>query len=102
MPTSTRPRPLIVTILDGWGISFVEEGNAIRAAHTPTMDMFARHYPTAAVLAASIEVGLPWGEVGNSETGHSNIGAGEVQYQALPRIDKAIEDKSFFANHVLL
>ncbi|MEX2055270.1 MAG: 2,3-bisphosphoglycerate-independent phosphoglycerate mutase, partial [Candidatus Andersenbacteria bacterium] len=70
--------------------------------HTPTMDMFERHYPTAAVLAASIEVGLPWGEVGNSETGHSNIGAGEVQYQALPLIDKAIEDTSFFANHVLL
>ncbi|MEX1997883.1 MAG: 2,3-bisphosphoglycerate-independent phosphoglycerate mutase [Candidatus Andersenbacteria bacterium] len=102
MATSSRPRPLVVTILDGWGISFVKEGNAIMAATTPTMDMFARHYPSAGILAAGIEVGLPWGEVGNSETGHSNIGAGQVQYQALPSIDKAIEDRSFFANQVLL
>lgn len=97
-----RPRPLVVAILDGWGISFVKEGNAILAAHTPHLDTFARHFPTAAVLAAGIEVGLPWGEVGNSETGHSNIGAGEVQYQALPLIDKAIENKTFFTNQVLL
>lgn len=102
MATAARPRPLIVVILDGWGISFVKEGNAIMAATTPNMDTFARHYPTAALLAASIEVGLPWGEVGNSETGHSNIGAGQVQYQALPQIDRAIEDKSFFSNAVLL
>lgn len=98
----SRPRPLIIAILDGWGISFVEEGNAILAADTPTMDLFARHFPSAALTAASIEVGLPWGEVGNSETGHSNIGAGQVQYQALPRIDKAIADRSFFSNQALL
>lgn len=101
-PTTQRPRPLLVVILDGWGISFVQEGNAIMSADTPNMDMFARHYPTTALLAASIEVGLPWGEVGNSETGHSNIGAGEVQYQALPQIDRAIEDRSFFVNPALL
>lgn len=103
MPSSTqRPRPLLVVILDGWGISFVQEGNAVMAAATPNLDAFARHYPTTALLAASIEVGLPWGEVGNSETGHSNIGAGEVQYQALPQIDHAIEDRSFFSNATLL
>lgn len=100
MTSVTRPRPLVILILDGWGVSFVEEGNAIMAAATPTMDMFARHFPSAALSAASIEVGLPWGEVGNSETGHSNIGAGQVQYQALPRIDKAIADRSFFSNPV--
>ena len=93
---------MVVVILDGWGISFVEQGDAIRAAETPTMDMLSRQYPTASVLAASIEAGLPWGEVGNSETGHSNIGAGQVQYQALPRVDRAIEDKSFFANTTIL
>lgn len=98
----TRPHPLVVIILDGWGISLVKEGNAIRAAHTPAMDHFAHHYPTASVAAAGIEVGLPWGEVGNSETGHRNIGAGRVQYQALPQIDKAISDGDFFDNPVLL
>ena len=102
MDTVARPHPLVVIILDGWGISFVEEGNAIMAAQTPTMDLFSRHFPSAALTAASIEVGLPWDEVGNSETGHSNIGAGQVQYQALPRIDKAIADRSFFSNQVFL
>ena len=95
------PEPLVVIILDGWGISFVQAGNAIAAADTPTMDMFARQYPTAAIAAASVEVGLPWGEVGNSETGHSNIGAGHVRYQMLPQIDQAIATKTFFTNHVL-
>lgn len=101
MNTIARPRPLVVIILDGWGISFVEKGNAIMAASTPTMDEIAHFYPTAAILAAGIEVGLPWGEVGNSETGHRNIGAGQVQYQALPQIDKAIEDRTFFDNPTL-
>ncbi len=102
MNTLPTPRPLVVIILDGWGISFVQKGNAITAAKTPMMTHFALSYPTAAILAAGIEVGLPWGEVGNSETGHSNIGAGDVQYQPLPKIDKAIEDGSFFKNRVLL
>lgn len=101
MNTLPTPRPLLVVVLDGWGISFVEKGNAIEAAETPAMDDFALHYPTAALRAASIEVGLPWGEVGNSEVGHSNIGAGQVRYQILPMIDKAIADKSFFSNRVL-
>ncbi len=96
------PRPLLVVILDGWGLSFLTEGNAIRAAHTPIMDNFAHFYPTAALGAASIEVGLPWGEVGNSETGHRNIGAGRVEYQSLPLIDKTIADGTFFTNQVLL
>lgn len=95
-------RPLVVVILDGWGISFVEQGNAIYKAETPNMDSFAAYFPTAAIQAAGIEVGLPWGEVGNSETGHRNIGAGQVQYQALPQIDRSIEDKSFFKDEELL
>lgn len=99
---ASRLSPLVVIILDGWGISFVEEGNAIRAAKTPYMNGYARYFPSAALKAASIEVGLPWGEVGNSETGHRNIGAGQVQYQALPMIDKAITDGSFFTNPAFL
>ncbi|MEX0650361.1 MAG: 2,3-bisphosphoglycerate-independent phosphoglycerate mutase [Candidatus Andersenbacteria bacterium] len=100
--TLSHPRPLVVIILDGWGISFVQKGNAIAAARTPTMDNYMRHYPSAALRAASIEVGLPWGEVGNSETGHRNIGAGGVQYQSLPLIDRAIENGSFYTNEILL
>jgi 2,3-bisphosphoglycerate-independent phosphoglycerate mutase len=102
MTENTILRPLVVTILDGWGISFIEQGNAILAADTPYMDMFPRHYPSATLSAAGIEVGLPWGEKGNSETGHSNIGAGRVQYQSLPRIDQAIRDGSLYENPVLL
>jgi 2,3-bisphosphoglycerate-independent phosphoglycerate mutase len=101
MNTLPIPKPLVVIILDGWGISLVQAGNAIAMADTPTMDMFARHYPSASILAASIEVGLPWGEVGNSETGHSNIGAGQVRYQMLPKINQAIANRTFFANPVL-
>ncbi len=97
-----RPKPLVVIILDGWGISLMRKGNAIFAANTPTMDTYARTYPTAAISASGIEVGLPWGEVGNSETGHRNIGAGQVQYQVLPKIDKAIADRSFFTNPAFL
>src|SRR3989344_9134057 len=95
-----RPKPLVVIILDGWGISLLKKGNAIYEADTPTMDTYATTYPTAAVAAAGIEVGLPHHEVGNSETGHRNIGAGKVQYQVLPKIDKAILDGSFFTNPV--
>lgn len=93
---------LVVIILDGWGINLITQGNAIAAADTPTMDTYARTYPTAAVAAAGIEVGLPSGEVGNSETGHRNIGAGQVQYQVLPKIDKAIADGSFLSTPAFL
>jgi 2,3-bisphosphoglycerate-independent phosphoglycerate mutase len=97
-----RPKPLVVVILDGWGVSAHKTGNAILAAETPTMEMFAQHFPTAIVAASGMEVGLPWGEVGNSETGHRNIGAGAVQYQVLPLIDKAIEKGTFFSNPALV
>ncbi|MAF81024.1 phosphoglycerate mutase (2,3-diphosphoglycerate-independent) [bacterium] len=98
MVAQEDPQPLVVVILDGWGISMVEQGNAIRQAKTPIMDMFAASYPAISLLAASVEAGLPWGEVGNSETGHTNIGAGQVRYQPRPRIDQAITDGSFFSN----
>jgi len=103
MPDATNhPRPLILMILDGYGISFVEEGNAIKTAKQPNMDRYMREYPLAAIHAAGIEVGLPWGEMGNSETGHQNIGSGRVLYQNLPRITMAIQDKSFFKNPAFL
>ncbi|HSX24563.1 MAG TPA: 2,3-bisphosphoglycerate-independent phosphoglycerate mutase [Candidatus Andersenbacteria bacterium] len=102
MKFPSRPKPLVVIILDGWGISLETKGNAIATADTPTMDSYARHYPTAAISASGVEVGLPWGEVGNSETGHRNIGAGKVMYQVLPKIDKAIADGTFYENPVFL
>lgn len=97
-----RPSPLILMILDGYGISLVEEGNAIKAAKQPNMERYMREYPMATIHAAGIEVGLPWGEMGNSETGHQNIGSGRVIYQNLPRITMAIEDRSFFKNEAFL
>lgn len=97
-----RPRPLILMILDGYGISLVEEGNAIKAAKQPNMERYMREYPMATIHAAGIEVGLPWGEMGNSETGHRNIGSGRVIYQNLPRITMAIQDGSFFKNEAFV
>jgi 2,3-bisphosphoglycerate-independent phosphoglycerate mutase len=102
MNTLARPRPLVVIILDGWGLRVAKDGNAIQAAETPSMDLFVRSFPAAGIVAAGLEVGLPAGQAGNSETGHRNIGAGRVEYQILASIDRAIGDKSFFSNKVLL
>ncbi|HHX77325.1 MAG TPA: 2,3-bisphosphoglycerate-independent phosphoglycerate mutase, partial [Firmicutes bacterium] len=97
-----KPRPLVLVILDGWGLSNTREGNAIHIAHTPNMDRYAKPFP-AAVLEPSGEcVGLPAGQMGNSEVGHLNIGAGRIIYQELTRINKAIAEGSFDTNPVLL
>ncbi|MEA3272813.1 MAG: 2,3-bisphosphoglycerate-independent phosphoglycerate mutase [Patescibacteria group bacterium] len=96
------PKPLMLIILDGWGIAPDSEGNGITRAKTPFFDTFVKKYPTTALHAAGPEVGLPWGMVGNSEVGHMNIGSGLVCYQTLPRINKTIEDKSFFKNKALV
>src|SRR5688572_10432370 len=98
----TRPRPLVLMILDGYGFSLVEEGNAIKKAKQPNMESYMRNYPMAAIHAAGIEVGLPWGEMGNSETGHQNIGSGRVLFQNLPRVTLSIQDGSFFQNPAFL
>lgn len=101
MITITRPKPLVLMILDGYGVSFLEEGNAWLKAKQPNIMRYLHDYPLAAIKAAGIEVGLPWGEMGNSETGHQNIGAGRVIYQPLPRITLAIQDGTFFRNEGL-
>lgn len=89
-------------ILDGWGVSLETRGNAIAAAKTPVMDELLTYYPSATLAAAGEEVGLPWGEIGNSETGHKNIGAGSVQYQVVEGVNHAIADRSFFSNAALV
>lgn len=88
-------------ILDGFGISG-KEGNAICAANTPNLDKIFSNYPVTKLNASGLSVGLPEGQMGNSEVGHTNIGAGRVVYQDLTRITKSIEDGDFFKNQALL
>jgi 2,3-bisphosphoglycerate-independent phosphoglycerate mutase len=95
-------KPLILVILDGWGISTEKKGNAIAQAEIPTIEKLNHFYPHFYLKASGIAVGLPWKESGNSEVGHLNLGAGKIIYQNLPRIDLAIKNKSFFQNKALL
>jgi len=97
-----RPKPVGLVILDGWGVAPNSPGNAIVRAKTPNFDAFTREYFTTTLQAAGDAVGLRWGEVGNSEVGHLNIGAGKVIFQPQPRIDKTIIDGSFFKCQELL
>lgn len=93
-------KPLVLMILDGFGLRHAENGNAI-AHHAPNISALIDKYPFTTLEASGEAVGLPEGQMGNSEVGHLNIGAGRVVYQELTRITKAIRDKSFFQNQVL-
>ncbi len=95
-------RPCMLIILDGWGISSKKEGNAVFAAKTPFLDKLFTDYPDTSLLCSGDAVGLPAGIMGNSEVGHTNIGAGRVVFQNLLRIDKAIKDNSFYENRRFL
>jgi 2,3-bisphosphoglycerate-independent phosphoglycerate mutase len=95
-------RPLVLTILDGWGFSPVKEGNAIAAAHKPNYDALLRDYPNTLVHTSGPFVGLPEGQMGNSEVGHLNIGAGRIIYMDVTRIDRMIASGEFFQHPVLL
>jgi 2,3-bisphosphoglycerate-independent phosphoglycerate mutase len=92
--TFVRPKPFVLAILDGWGHRVERDNNAIAIANTPTWDRFLAEYPHALVETSGLDVGLPDGQMGNSEVGHMNIGAGRVMMQDLPRIDAAIADGS--------
>ena len=94
-------RPVILMILDGWGLAEPGPGNAPHLAKTPNFDRIWRDCPRATLSASGEDVGLPEGQMGNSEVGHTNIGAGRVVWMALPRIDSAIADGSFGANPAL-
>ena len=89
-----RQKPVILAILDGWGVAKNSEYNAVSLAKTPTMDMLTREFPHGVINASELHVGLPSGQMGNSEVGHMNIGSGRVVMQDLPRIDAAIADGS--------
>lgn len=87
---------VMLAILDGWGINENEEGNAVKIAKTPNLDAIMKQYPTTKIKTSGLDVGLPEGQMGNSEVGHTNIGAGRIVYQELTRITKSIQDGDFF------
>ena len=95
-------KPYALIIMDGYGVNDRHDGNAIYAARTPNMDKYMRECPNTIIHASGMDVGLPEGQMGNSEVGHTNIGAGRIVYQELTRITKAIEDGDFFKNPTLL
>ena len=95
-------RPTVLMILDGYGLSDKTEGNAIAEAKTPVMDALKKDYPFVKGNASGMAVGLPEGQMGNSEVGHLNMGAGRIVYQELTRITKEIQDGEFFENRELL
>ncbi|MBW3567681.1 MAG: hypothetical protein KY410_06955, partial [Proteobacteria bacterium] len=95
---SQPPRPVVLAILDGWGYSETSEYNAIHAANTPNWDRLWADNPHASIDTSGISVGLPSGQMGNSEVGHLNLGAGRVIYQDVTRISKAIDDGEFAGN----
>src|SRR3954471_22423161 len=93
--------PVVLIVLDGWGIRPDKENNAIALARTPVYDGLLNRYPHAQLITSGEAVGLPAGQMGNSEVGHMNMGAGRVVYQDLTRIDKSIRDGELFASPVL-
>ncbi len=97
MTATNRPRPVVLCVLDGWGWREQREDNAIAQAETPIWDRLVRTYPRAMIETHGAAVGLPAGQMGNSEVGHTNLGAGRVVLQDLPRIDAAVADGSLAA-----
>ena len=95
-------KPTVLMILDGYGLNDKKEGNAVYLAKTPVMDKLMAEYPFVKGNASGLAVGLPDGQMGNSEVGHMNMGAGRIVYQELTRITKEIQDGDFFKNEALL
>ncbi|MDA8227006.1 MAG: 2,3-bisphosphoglycerate-independent phosphoglycerate mutase [Desulfitobacterium hafniense] len=100
--TIKQPKPLLLMILDGWGVSPKKQGNAIAQAGTPRYEQLKMDYPHTTLRASGDDVGLPTGQMGNSEVGHLNMGAGRVVYQELTRISLSVKQGDFFTNPVLL
>ncbi len=95
-------KPVTLVICDGWGVAPDAEGNAITRARLPHFTNYLKNYPAMTVSASGTEVGLLFGEIGNSEVGHLNIGAGRIYYQSCPRINQEITDGTFFKNNAFL
>ncbi|MCT8127115.1 MAG: 2,3-bisphosphoglycerate-independent phosphoglycerate mutase [Alishewanella aestuarii] len=99
---SAPKKPLVLLILDGWGYREEQQHNAIAQANTPVMDALWQQYPHTLISGSGLDVGLPDGQMGNSEVGHVNLGSGRVVYQDFTRITKAIADGDFYQNPVLV
>ncbi|MDR0963454.1 MAG: 2,3-bisphosphoglycerate-independent phosphoglycerate mutase [Clostridium sp.] len=97
-----KQKPIVLMILDGYGLRDEKHGNAVMEANTPVLDGLKANYPFVKGYASGMAVGLPDGQMGNSEVGHLNIGAGRIVYQELTRITKEIQDGTFFENPALL
>lgn len=95
-------KPVVLVIFDGWGVAPTSPGNAITSAKIPNFQEYLKHYPSMTVHASGNEVGLLFGEIGNSEVGHLNIGAGRVYYQSCPRINQEIAAGTFHTNQAFL
>lgn len=95
-------KKIVLVVLDGFGVATYSHGNAIAMANPEALNDMVAHYPALTLLASGPVVGLPWGEMGNSEVGHLNMGAGRIVGQDLPRINTAISNRTFFSNSVLL
>ncbi|MDN0111951.1 2,3-bisphosphoglycerate-independent phosphoglycerate mutase [Yersinia mollaretii] len=98
---SSTKKPLVLTILDGYGHREEQQDNAILNANTPIMDRLWQQQPHTLIAASGLDVGLPDGQMGNSEVGHVNLGAGRIVYQDLTRLDKEIKEGDFFTNQTL-
>ncbi len=97
-----KKRPIVLCILDGYGLTDRVDGNAVKLANTPNLDDLMAIYPTTTIQACGNAVGLPEGQMGNSEVGHLNIGAGRVVYQSLTLINKAVKEGTFYENESFL
>ena len=97
----TQKKPIVLCIMDGWGINKNPENNAVALANTPNVDFLTKTFSYATLDASGKDVGLPSGQVGNSEVGHMNIGAGRVVQQDLPRLNDATNDGSLTAHPAL-
>ena len=102
MLNNNFPGPLVLVILDGWGISSHKEGNAILLGKTPVYNNLLKEYPRTQLLASGKHVGLPDNQKGNSEAGHLNLGAGRIVLQDVRTIAQAILDGTFYKNSALL
>ena len=96
-----KDRQYLLMIMDGVGLNDEEKGNAFKLANTPNLDRLTIKYPNTYIKTSGMAVGLPEGQMGNSEVGHTNIGAGRIVYQELTRITKEIEDGNFYNNEQL-
>src|SRR5271155_468766 len=100
--TTNRPKPVILTILDGWGYCPASKGNAIHLARKPNYDRLLKDFPNTLIHTSGPYVGLPDGQMGNSEVGHLNIGAGRIVQMDITRVDKLIASGEFFRQPLLL